>query len=397
MKLLKNGHLLLMAVSLQRAVFYSSALSFYTIMSHSVLHFSYVIAGVVIFSMVSSGSVFQIIAGKLSDSRSRRETAILGQTIQSFGLIIMGYAFLHLYIFPSIFGFMLTSVGGNSVQSSINAAVADSSTSIPSRVHNFAKIRTAINSGFGFGPLIMGIMLSWLNYGILLEFMGIFSLIFLFFIYHIRGGTSQTASTSLITNNQAYSHLKSGYLTKLSVAAFLLSIVFGQLTSSIPIYEELINHLTNSEVGLLIGLNGLIIVLIQYPVSRLARDALDWRWMTVGSAIYSLSVILLSVANVFDSILFTIILITLGEAIFWATAQALITSISDPVRYGRNLGIFAFGVNIGRGVGAEYGLLIFSIFIMCHTLMWFTIAIPGLISVLLFRVLINKISKEVKK
>lgn len=397
MKLLKEMQLLPMAISLQRAIFYSSVLSFYVIMAHSVLHFSYVTSGIVIFSMVSSGSVFQIIAGKLSDCLGRRETAILGQAVQSIGLMIMGYAFLHLYVFSSILGFMLTSVGGNSVQSSINAVVADSSASISSRVHNFAKIRTAINSGFGFGPLITGVMLSLINYGILLEFMGIFSLIFLFFIYHIKGKISQKSSLALVTNSKAYLHLKSGYLVKLSFVAFLLSIVFGQLTSSVPIYEELINHMTNSDVGVLIGLNGLVIVLIQYPISRLVKNALDWRWMTIGSAIYSLSIILLSVANVFDSVLLTIILITLGEAVFWATAQALITYISDPAKYGRNLGIFSFSVNIGRGVGAEYGLLIFSILIMCHTITWFAIAIPGLISVPLFGVFINKISGEIKK
>ncbi len=395
MKLFGNADLLPALLSLQRAIFYSSALSFYAIMAHRILDFPYVAAGEVIFLMVSSGSVFQIIAGKLSDKVGRRRIVFLGQVTQGLSLIVMGDAFLHLYIFPSIFGFLLAGIGGNSVQSSVNAVVADTSVSTGSTVENFAKIRTAVNSGFGFGPLLTGMVLNlnWVSYGVLLELMGVMSLVFLFLIPMIQGkGTARSTM-----NHPAYLNLNHRYLIELSLSAFLISIVFGQLTSSVPVYEELINHLTLGDVGMLLGLNGFVIVLTQYPISKLVKNTLNWKWMTGGSAIYSIFVILLSVANTFYGILLTVILITLGEAIFWATAQALITSISKPAKYGENLGIWAFSVNMGRGAGAEYGLTVFSLLVMNHTLMWFTIAVPGLMSAMWFGVLVKRISREIRK
>jgi MFS family permease len=388
MKLL-NGRFATIVVSLQRAIFYSSAISFYAVMVHSILHLPEVTAGLVIFSITSFSVFFQVIAGRLYDKGRGKETAVFGQIVQTFGLVLMGYSFLRLYILPSIFGFMLISIGGNSVQSSINAVVAESSTPILSRVRNFAKIRTAINVGFGLGPLITGVALSLINYGAFLVLLGISSLIFLFPIFTITWNNLQMDLMKPIMDNHTFTHLKLGYLLKILAASFLLSILFGQLTTSVPVYEKSINHLTNSEIGVLIGLNGAIIALIQYPISRLVEDALDLVWMMVGSVTYSVSIVLLSVASSFYNIIPIIILLTIGEAIFWATPQALITSISDQDKYGRNLGIFAFSISIGRGFGAVYGLFIVSTFHTCHFLTWLAIAAPGLISALIFLFLIK--------
>ncbi len=395
MELFRSADLSPALFSLQRAFFYSSMLSFYAIMAHQILRFPFASAGAVMLLMVSSGSIFQVIAGKFSDRWGRRRIAFLGQATQGLGLILMGYAFLHLYIFPSILGFLLTGIGGNSVQSSINAVVADISASGRSMIGNFAKIRTAINSGFGLGPMLMGLILglNWLNYGVVLELMGIVSLVFLLFIPVIQG--KETARPMM--NYAKYMNLNPRYLIELSLSAFLISMVFGQLTSSVPVYEELVNHLTLGNVGILLGLNGFVIVLIQYPISKLVKNTLNWKWMTGGSVIYSFSVFMLSVATAFYNTLIIVILITLGEAIFWATAQALITSLSNPTKYGGNLGIWAFGVNMGRATGAEYGLTVFTLLFVNHAIMWFIIAVPGLMSAMFFGVIINRINKDIRK
>lgn len=379
-------------ISLQRAVFYSSVLAFFAIMFNSFFHYSYVIAGVVIFSTVACGSLFQIFAGTLSDKFGRRRIAFVGQLAQGLGLILMGYSFITLQTYGSIAGFILINTGGNSVQASINGSIADSSSSVNSRIRNFAFIRTAINSGFGFGPLLTGFLLGVVNYGYLLEISGVISLVFLGFIPFIHSKNTEKQEAPEPTRSK----VGVDPLIKLSITVFLLALVFGQLTSSLPVYEETVNNLTNSSVGALIGLNGLIIVLVQYPISRFVRDQFDWRWMGLGSAMYSLSIILLSVLTQFSSVIVVIALMTIGEAIFWSPAQALITSTSSSGKYGKSLGIWSFSVNIGRGVGAEYGLLFFSLFLTSHALMWFLIAVPGLLSSVLFSHLIKDIRKRVR-
>ncbi len=380
-------------ISLERSIIYSSVVSFYAIESNSVFNLSYGSIGIVMFVIISSGAAFQLVGGKSSDAIGRRAAAIIGQIVQSIGLVLMGNSFIFHDLFDSILGFFLINIGGNLVQSSINAIGPDLSENTSFRVSYFAKIRTAINSGFGFGPLIIGILLTRMSYGFFTELLGLVSTVSMIFFYKIRGKPLEKISTKLIVENHRKFPPTQWPLIKISISALLLSLLFGQLTSSIPVYEQIVNNLSVSQIGILIGANGFMIVLIQFPISRLVKNIFNWKWMTTGAAIYSVSIILLSLANLFSSVLIIIIILTLGEAIFWGTAQALVSYLSDRASFGRDLGIFSFSITLGRGIGAEYGLYLFSLLIAYHTIFWSLIAIPGLISTLLFSIFVYRIGK----
>jgi MFS family permease len=138
--------------------------------------------------------------------------------------------------------------------------------------------------------------------------------------------------------------------------------------------------LTEGQLGLLYTLNGIMVVALQVPVTRVLSR---WRFTTqlaVGAHVYAIAYCFVGICDRFELFVIAIILVTTGEIIMSPPALTLTSRLAPEDKMGRYMGIFGFFVTTGWSFGPLYGGMMLEVFGHNHLLAWSLIASLALLS-----------------
>lgn len=289
-------------------------LPFMTMYATQKLHFSIEQAGFLMAFFGIGAIIGAFIGGKITD-------AVGFQGVQLFALFGGGVMFITVSYFtsyvPLCISVLILSIINESFRPANSAAVA--AYSIPeNRTRSYSLNRLAINLGWAFGGSIGG-FLAQKNYYLLFWVDGITNIaaaILLMLVF--KKPISKTINNPSI-KKRSLPLISSAYKDKQYLVFIVLTILFGfcffQMFTLLPLYYKTKLNISESQIGLLMAINGLMIAFIEmFLIYNLERKNTPLKYMSYGVWLVGLSFCLFNIVNGQLMLAFiSTIIITLGE------------------------------------------------------------------------------------
>lgn len=329
-------------------------------------------------------AISQALGGVLSDRFGRRPILLIATLVSVFSF--SGLAVL-IGISAPVWAIAIIYIAGRSILTTtrpvLSAMVADF-TSKERLTEAYGILRIGANMGWAAGPAIGGYLATFLPYGWLFGIApltcGIVSLIIFFFIRESSHGTSKGAgfrSMLTIANDRPF--------LAFAVISILLFIVMGQMISTLSIFAVDMVGFSKAQFGLLLTLNGLIVIFFQYPMTLALKRIAKFRALMLGSLLYGFGYLSLGWITQFGWALAAMAVITGGEIIHAPVSLSVIGELSPEDQRGRYMGLFGLSQTIGMAVGPLLGGILLDAFPSDLKLVWAPIALIALIAAVGYR------------
>lgn len=227
------------------------------------------------------------------------------------------------------------------------------------RTRSVALMRLAINLGFSIAPVMAGFVAFYINYKPL---------------YIIDGLCSIAAGIIIITliprkvekvnkiDVDVQVKPKSAYTDKLYMVFILLVALYGvcffQLFASVPKYLDQVWDYSEDEIGLFMGLNGLLVVFIEMPfIATLENQKRYFRYIVYGAFFIPMSFIALYFSMGFAVVIILyIILITFSEILAMPFMMNFALSRPAKERQGQYSALYSIAYGISNTIAPTVGL-----------------------------------------
>jgi MFS family permease len=310
-------------------------------------------AGAVAALYGAGGAVASALGGYLADHIGRRATMAGALLLGGLGMIALGFARGLAVIAPATF---LVALLGESYGPALQAAVADL---VPpaDRVRAFGILYWVINLGFSIG-LVLGGLLATRSFTYLFVGDGLtsiaFALIVLRAVPETRPPHPPAGSSAHVPRPGFAAGFLAPYRDRPFAAFVLLSVlallVFMQHTAALPI-EMSRRGVSRGWLGFVLGLNGMVIVLVQPFLAPVLGRINRSRVLAAGACLLGFGFGLNVLASGAALFALGVGVWTVGEICLLPTANAVVADIALPHMRGRYQG--AYGLSFGvAGFGA---------------------------------------------
>jgi MFS family permease len=257
------------------------------------------------------------------------------------------------------------------------------------RIAAFGLLRLAINLGMSVGPLVGGLLsevsYDYLFIGNAISSVG-FGLLVLFLLPETRPSKAEA------TDEAAEPVVDRGYREVFSDRAmvfYLLSMlaatyVYVQTTATLPLHVR-DSGLSNQFYGLLLGLNALLIVLVELPLVKFTERRDVRRVIAFGLVLLALGVGTTGLATAEAALVATVVLWTFGEMIYTPVATAYPGMLAPDHLRGRYQGAEGVAITLAQSAGPALGGLFYQYSAGTHWVSCGVIAIAGVSLILAAR------------
>jgi predicted MFS family arabinose efflux permease len=295
------------------------------------------------------------IGGKLTDSIGFYKVIVMS-------LFLGGIGFMALQLLDSYVGLCLGVFILILVADAYRPAifVACDAYSKPQNItRSIALIRLAINLGFSIGPLVGGIIIAQINYTSLFWIDGFTCILaagLLFFILKPKKLARDEPRT--VVPKEGRSPFRNKLYLLLIVIMVFNGIMFVQYFSLIPLYYEKIHGLSEDLIGMLLFLNGILIVIFEMPlVGWLERIKISKTIATFWGIVFlALSFLVLNLSSWGGILIIGMILMTLGEMVGSPFSNALAISMAPKGRKGSYMGLYSMSFSFSHIIGHNGGM-----------------------------------------
>jgi MFS family permease len=255
------------------------------------------------------------------------------------------------------------------------------------RVRAFAVFRLAINVGMAVGPLVGG-LLSQTSYVYIFVGDALSSFAFGLLVLLMLPGDSPPQQEEPTAEGTATLR-KDGYRTVFTDRPFVLfllsmvaaTFVYSQSTATLPLHVR-DEGLDNSVYGLLLGLNAVICVLFELPLTR-RTERMDPRWViAIGMVLLGVGMGLTGAAGGVVMIGLTVALWSLAEITYTPVANAYPGDFSPPHLRGRYQGADGIAHTLAGALGPAIGGFLYAYSAPVHWLTCAAVAVLGALLVL---------------
>jgi MFS family permease len=300
--------------------------------------FSAAYAGLVASLIGLGGIIASVLGGVLADRLGRRPT-LLGAQLATSATVAM-LAFVRAPLWIAVTGFFL-GLASNASRPAIQAMMADI-VRPEDRVRAFSLNYWAINLGFAVSSVYAGFLVAQsYTLGFLVEAAMTLACACVVFVKVKESRPTRTVvpgapSSPVVTMGTV---LRDGRFMLMVGLSFLVAVVFTQSSVGLPIVMGE-NGLTSSDVGLVAGVNGVVIVALQIPLTRYIERRDPGRLLTVSSLLIGYGFALTALAGSLAAYALTVVVWTLGEMINAPTQSGLVARLSPAEGRGRYQGVY---------------------------------------------------------
>ncbi len=327
------------------------------------LHFSIADAGLVM-SFYGIGSVLgSYFGGWLTDRMHFYKILIFSLLASGTVLLLMLWVRTPIGVSIVIFIYAFVSDIFRPANSKAIAAFSDKE----NLTRSVSLVRLAMNLGFSVGPAIGGFVALYLGYHwlFILDAITSISAAILLAKYLPKPETinnSKEKSIKVVKSKSAYSDLR--YLVFILLTAFF-GLTFFQLFASVPQYFSVVCKYSEDTIGLLIALNGFLIVLIEMPlVAYLEKKKQGFKYIIIGVFLVPLAFLILLFGNglMIMALIYTFVL-TMAEIFAMPFMMNYALSRPNEDRQGQYSALYsiAYGLAnigapiVGLGIASAYG------------------------------------------
>lgn len=340
----------------------------------------------IIFTLGSLVSlVFSLLGGGLSDYIGRKKVLLTGSIISSTLYLSMAILLrVGSETLPIVVLFIFTSIGGSLIFPSANALVADV-TKGEDRTNGYVIYRIMANLGWAIGPL-SGSLLD--EHGIFWIFLLVTlcstaqGIIVLFLVKdrwkerRVREKLDRPGRISIVSYDR--------YLVVFSLGTFFVTLVSSQFSVTLPVYAGLKIGLPHHVLGYIYAVNGVVVVLGQYPVTSLMKRFPEIVSMIMGAVAYSVGYLLVGFSSTLVDLMMVMVVITLGENLVSPVMNSIVSKIAPRDKLARYLGFLGMVNSSGRAFGPSVGAFFLSVFAFNGLKVWSSIDLFGAVAILAF-------------
>jgi len=149
--------------------------------------------------------------------------------------------------------------------------------------------------------------------------------------------------------------LRDRNLLVLCVASMFSMLFYAQFYSLLPIFASQVKGLTELEIGLLFSISGVTVVALQFPTSTWLERVPKQTGYILGVVIMAMGITGLALAPTFHLLLVSVVIMTLGENMFFPIASVLVTDIAPEEERGMYVGSFSLFLSIGGNISPLLG------------------------------------------
>ncbi len=327
------------------------------------LHISIADAGMVM-SFYGVGSVLGSYSGGwLADRRSYYDIMVASLFVCAAVLMLMTVVASFAGIAVIMFFYAFTADIFRPANAKAIAVFSDST----NRTRSVSLLRLAVNLGFSIGPAVGGFVAVHLGYTWLFVIDASTSVLaaLMLMFYLPRKKVELKKSDHAVLNDVSTSAYRDWKYLLFIVGVAIYGTCFFQIFASVPQYFNKVCHYSEDVIGLLLALNGLLVVLIEMPMMlMLEKNLRTYNYIIAGVLCLPISFIVLKFGAglLITAVLYTII-ITFSE--IFAMPFMMNYSLSRPKkeRQGQYSALYsiAYGIaniaapSVGLGIAAAYG------------------------------------------
>jgi MFS family permease len=163
------------------------------------------------------------------------------------------------------------------------------------------------------------------------------------------------------------------------LAIIAVTYVYTQTTITLPLHVRDV-HLSNSFYGILLGVNALMCVAIELPLTKFTGKYHPGRVLAVGMLMTGLGVSLTGIADSRFALLGTVVVWSLGEMVYMPVATTYPGLFAQQHLRGRYQAAEAIAITTAQTLAPALGGLVYA---MSQTVHWSSLAVIAVIGALL--------------
>jgi MFS family permease len=301
------------------------------------------------------GLVASLAGGWLADRFGRRRT--IAASMFSSAAVVLSLP--HARGVPAIL--ILAGLAGLTSELYRPAASGLLSDLIPAghRVPGFALYRLAINLGHGIGPAIGGIVAEHSFVWVFAADAATSVVAGIVALVALPEGRRSTRDEDPVGGFRGALAADPPFLLFLA-ATILVTLIAFQSTASFPLQVREAG-LTSVHYGLLMSLNGVLVVLFELPLVGFTRRLRPRPVMAVGIALTGIGFGLVAWADTFALFALTVVVWTAGEIAFTPVAAAYVGDVAPDSLRGRYYGAWGLTHSLGIVFGPGLGTAIYAV------------------------------------
>lgn len=316
--------------------------------------------------------------------------------VMNISLFLTGILFVILQYVSTLAGFcigiFLVMLVADTFRPAIFVAMSAYSTQ-ENKTRSVTLVRLAINLGFTAGPAIGGLIIANIGYSGLFWVDGItcvLAVILMTQVLHPR--KSKPLDDVKVENPVSVYKDKPFWIFFIAMAIF--GFVFLQYFSTMPLFYRDIFALKEYEIGMLLGLNGLIIVLLEMPLIKWLENTGKSKvyLMMIGLVLTGLSFVTVLVSPWIGVLTIGMIFMTLGEMIAFPFSNSFVIDRAKKGKQGEYMALYVISMSISHVFGHNVGLHMIDYFGFYTT--WTVISILSLVGVFILIYLIRVLRIE---
>ena len=307
-----------------------------------------------IMALFGLGSVIgSWLGGKLTDRIGYYKVMVIS-------LLASGVSFILLQYITTFIGFCVGVLVLMAIADMFRPAmfVALSSYSKPeNRTRSITLIRLAINLGFSAGPALGGLIIFTLSYGVLFWIDGITCFIAGMLLLKILNPRKAKVIEQVKVVNPAEAYTDKAFMILL-IGMTLFGLAFFQLLSTLPLFYKDVHHLTEAEIGLLLGFNGFLIFIFEMPLIKWLESSKNSmsKLILIGVLLTALSFIVINLTGWIGVLVIGMVLMSFGEMIVFPFSNSLALNRSAKGNQGQYMAYYSIYFSIAHIFGHSIGM-----------------------------------------
>ncbi|WP_159017983.1 MDR family MFS transporter [Algibacter sp. L3A6] len=285
------------------------------------------------------------LGGRLTDKIGYYKVMV--RSLISTGVLFIALQFLNTFA-SFCFGIFLVMLVADMFRPAMFVAL--SAYSKPeNKTRSVTLIRLAINLGFSVGPAVGGIIITTLSYGGLFWVDGITCILATGLLIKVLHPKKARVLDTVKNENPSSAYHDKAFLIFL-VAMVLFGIVFLQYFSTMPLYYKDIHRLTEFDIGILLGMNGFAIFLLEMPLIKWLESTNFTKsgLMIFGTILLGISILVLNLTSWTGVLIIGMLFMSLGEMITFPFSNAFALDRAKKGNQGEYMALYSIAFSIAH-------------------------------------------------
>lgn len=340
-----------------------------------------------------SGLSGGVLGGGFSDRVGRKKIVIFGLIATSFTSVLMGVvnSMSLFFLIAAFVGIM--DVGGPARQAMVADILPEKK-----RAQGYGIMRVVFNLSVVIGPAIGGLIASR-SYLMLFIIDAVISLIAALLVFAYIPETLPQANAEAVQETVSdtfggYRQVFGDYLfIAFMVVSVLMGLVYMNLNTTLGVYLRDVFSVSEAGYGSLLSLNALMVVLLQFPITRRIEHKPPMQMMAFGMILYTIGFAMYGFVSTNFFFALAMVILTTGEMVVAPVSQALVAYFSPEEMRGRYMAIFGIAGAIPFAIGPLLAGLLMDNAANPRSL-WFVTGLIGIIATFGFLGLHRSISQH---